>query len=166
MYSELYVDMPLVEAEQMQFDEDYQTYLSLEDIQRIDKLPPLISTAMPFLHSRQEVECHRLLNKYYRSLDDDHYRDKDARDPTLNIGPPHPLILHTLRSRPPPPSSFTPFILSTPYPPHPLCLISISPPTHPHLPTHHTHPSSPTTPTTPNHPPTTPNHPRRIQNAT
>ena len=97
--------MPLVEVEQMQFDEDYQTDLSLEDIQRIDKLPPMISTAMPFLHSRQEVECHRLLNKYYRSLDDDHYRDLDARSPTLNIGQILTCSLPSLLSIPSSPSS-------------------------------------------------------------
>ena len=63
----------------MEVDVDYHSDLTLADLQRIDRLPVLISLALPFLHSKKEVEAHRLLNKYKRGLDDDTLREKDQR---------------------------------------------------------------------------------------
>ena len=52
---ELYTDVPLMEAEQMQFDEDYHTDLNADDLARIERQDPCISVALPFLRSREEV---------------------------------------------------------------------------------------------------------------
>ena len=43
MHPEAYLSVSLVEAEQMQFDDDYQCDLPLSDLQRIEKLPPQVS---------------------------------------------------------------------------------------------------------------------------
>jgi len=83
MHPELFENVPLMEAEQMRFDEDYQTDLSAEDLARIDNLPHNVALALPYLPTRVEVEAHRLLNKYTRGLDDDTFRDADARTPVL-----------------------------------------------------------------------------------
>ena len=83
MRPEEYENVPLVEAEQMHFDEDYHTTLNADDLRRINMLPPYISMALPFLLSRVEVEAHRLLNKYTRGMDDDSFREQDARTPVI-----------------------------------------------------------------------------------
>jgi hypothetical protein len=45
MHPEAYLGVSLVEAEQMQFDDDYQCDLPLSDLQRIEKLPPQVGKA-------------------------------------------------------------------------------------------------------------------------
>ncbi|CAM9235500.1 unnamed protein product, partial [Ectocarpus fasciculatus] len=77
LHPEEYLDINVTEAEEMQFDPDYQCDLKKSDLERIEKLPELIALAMPFLHSRTEVSIHRLINIYYRDRDDEYYKMKD-----------------------------------------------------------------------------------------
>lgn len=77
LHPEEYLDINITEAEEMQFDPDYQCNLKRSDINRIEKLPELIALAMPFLHSKVEVAVHRLINMYYRDRDDSYYEMKD-----------------------------------------------------------------------------------------
>ena len=79
-----YTKISFLELEQIQVDENYHFDFSLEVIERIDKLPPLISLALPFLRTLDEVEIHRLLNKYKRGLSDSFYQDRDSE--TSNLG--------------------------------------------------------------------------------
>ena len=67
------------EIDQMRFDKDYHTDLSRSDIERIFRLPMLVSLAMPFLFTAAEVEAHRLFNKYWRDQDEDFFIRKDAK---------------------------------------------------------------------------------------
>ena len=76
---EAYSHLTLSEIEQMRLDKDYHTDLSLTDMERIMKLPALITLALPFLFSQEEVEAHRLINKYWRSQDDTYFSEKDAK---------------------------------------------------------------------------------------
>ena len=79
-----YNKISYLELEQIQADENYHFDFSLEVIERIDKLPSLISLALPFLRTLDEVEIHRLLNKYNRGLHDSFYRRRDSE--TTNLG--------------------------------------------------------------------------------
>ena len=76
---EAYSHLSLSEIEQMRLDKDYHTDLSLTDLERIMKLPALITLALPFLFSKDEVEAHRLINKYWRSQDEAYFSEKDAK---------------------------------------------------------------------------------------
>lgn len=77
LHPEEYLEINVTEAEEMQFDPDYQCELKKSDLERIEKLPELIALAMPFLHSKSEVSVHRLMNIYYRDKDDAYYEKKD-----------------------------------------------------------------------------------------
>lgn len=77
IYPEEYIHLSSVEAEQMQFDADYQSTLSKSDIERILKLPEAVNLALPFLHTAEEVNAHRILNKFIRNLDDNHFSNRD-----------------------------------------------------------------------------------------
>ena len=74
---EAYLHVSMVEAEQMRFDEDYQCELSKADIQRIQSLPQKINLALPFLHTHEEIEAHRLLNSFVRDYDDKYFKTMD-----------------------------------------------------------------------------------------
>ena len=76
---EAYSHLTLSEIEQMRLDKDYHSDLSLTDLERIMKLPALVTLALPFLFSQDEVEAHRLINKYWRSQDDAYFSEKDAK---------------------------------------------------------------------------------------
>jgi hypothetical protein len=77
MHPEAYADVSLIEAERMQFDEDYQCSLAKVDLDRIYKLSEEVNLALPFLQTPLEVEAHRLLNTYCRGKDEAFYRDRD-----------------------------------------------------------------------------------------
>lgn len=51
-------------SDQLDFDPDYQTIFSVQDLERITSLPEHINLALPFLNSSEEIEVHRLFNKY------------------------------------------------------------------------------------------------------
>ena len=72
-----YTSLSLLELKQMQFDEDYQCEYTKYDLNRIDKLPPQISLALPFLPTKEEVEVHRIMNKYRRDLDESDFKKID-----------------------------------------------------------------------------------------
>lgn len=72
-----YSNLTPAEIEIMKNDILYRSDLTVADLERIDKLPPLISIALPFLLTSQEIEAHRLLNKYKRDLDDEVFLKKD-----------------------------------------------------------------------------------------
>ena len=76
---EKYLHLSITEAEEMQYDQDYQCELTKPDLERILKLPVQINLAMPFLHTETEIRTHRLFNMYYRDvcIDDDYFRKKD-----------------------------------------------------------------------------------------
>ena len=74
---EAYTSLSLLELKQMQFDEDYQCEYTKYDLNRIDKLPPQISLALPFLQTKEEVEVHRIMNKYRRDLDESDFKKID-----------------------------------------------------------------------------------------
>lgn len=76
---EKYLHLSITEAEEMQYDQDYQCELTKPDLERIQKLPVQINLAMPFLHTETEIRTHRLFNLYYRDvcIDDDYFRKKD-----------------------------------------------------------------------------------------
>jgi hypothetical protein len=77
LYPNEYLALTSVEIEQMSFDEDYQCHLSKSDLQRILKLPEAINLALPFLHTVEEVNCHRLIMKYYKNRDENFYKNLD-----------------------------------------------------------------------------------------
>lgn len=77
MHPEAYMHISIVEAEQMQFDEDYQCGLSKSDLEKIVKLPEQISLALPFLHTIQEVNAHRLLNTFLRGKNENYFKNRD-----------------------------------------------------------------------------------------
>ena len=72
-----YEHVTIVEAEQMQFDEDYQWELSAETIERIDKLSPYVNLALPFLRTGKELEAHMILNMFKRNVGDDVLEERD-----------------------------------------------------------------------------------------
>lgn len=72
-----YEHVTIVEAEQMQFDEDYQWELTAEGIERIDKLSPYVNLALPFLRSGKELEAHMILNMFKRNIGDDVLEERD-----------------------------------------------------------------------------------------
>ena len=69
VHQEAYLHVSMVEAEQMRFDEDYNCELTKQDIDRIHQLPEQINLAMPFIHTFEELEAHRLINLFERGLD-------------------------------------------------------------------------------------------------
>jgi hypothetical protein len=72
-----YLHLSPMEAEQMQFDDDYQCALSKPDLDRIFKLPEQINLALPFLLTAEEINAHRLMNKFYRNKDELYFKNKD-----------------------------------------------------------------------------------------
>jgi hypothetical protein len=64
----VYSNISIVEAEQMQFDEDYQCELTKDHLIRIERLPPEICLALPFLTNPYEINVHRLINLFKRGL--------------------------------------------------------------------------------------------------
>ena len=77
MNPEAYLHLSVAEAEQMQFDSDYLCPLSKVDIERIMKLPEQVNLALPFLSTADEINVHKLVNKFYREVDDNSLREKD-----------------------------------------------------------------------------------------
>jgi hypothetical protein len=77
MNPDQYLHLSPIEAEQMSFDDDYQCHLSKTDLERIMKLPEAVNLALPFLHTIEEVNAHRLINMFYRQRDDNHFRNMD-----------------------------------------------------------------------------------------
>lgn len=77
MHPEDYIHISILEAEQMQFDEDYQSDLTKSDLERIEKLPELVNLALPFLHTEKEISAHRLFNQFKRGHDESYYRLQD-----------------------------------------------------------------------------------------
>lgn len=77
LHPEAYLHITIVEAEQMQFDEDYQCELSKSDLERIIKLPDQVSLALPFLHTQTEIAAHRLLTTFLKGKDEQYFKDKD-----------------------------------------------------------------------------------------
>jgi hypothetical protein len=71
MHPSCYSHLTPIEVHMMMIDKDYHSDLTASDLKRIESLPPAISLALPFLHSLLEVEAHRLLNIFLRSLVDD-----------------------------------------------------------------------------------------------
>ena len=85
MNPQAYDSTSLLEMQpQMTSYADTPCTLSSHDLGRIDKLPSQVSLALPFLHTKEEMEAHRLLNKYYRNSCDEGYEKEDAR--TFNHG--------------------------------------------------------------------------------
>jgi hypothetical protein len=74
-----YAHLSVTEAEEMQFDPDYQCELTKLTIEKIKFLPEQISLAAPFLHGEKEFEVHRLLNKFLKGNDDAYYKHVDFR---------------------------------------------------------------------------------------
>ena len=87
------------EIEQMRFDKDYHTDLSRSDIERIFRLPALISLAMPFLFTAAEVEAHRLFNKYWRDQEEDYFIRKDAKSVAPRTKPVSKSIISNIGNR-------------------------------------------------------------------
>ena len=81
LYPDAYFHLTIAEAEQMQFDSDYSCPLSKPDIERIMKLPEQVNLALPFLSTDDEINVHKLVNKYYRGIDDNTLREKDFYGP-------------------------------------------------------------------------------------
>ena len=81
LYPEAYLHLSVAEAEQMQFDSDYSCPLSKVDIERIMKLPEQVNLALPFLSTADEINVHKLVNKFYRGIDDNSLREKDFYGP-------------------------------------------------------------------------------------
>lgn len=77
MNPELYQHLTDIDREQMRFDKNYHSELSKSDLERILKLPSQISLVLPFLHSFEEIEAHRILNFFYRQLTDKVFQEKD-----------------------------------------------------------------------------------------
>lgn len=77
MNPDQYLHLSTIEAEQMAFDEDYQCHLSRPDLERIMKLPEAINLALPFLHTAEEINAHRLVNMFYRQRDDTYFQHLD-----------------------------------------------------------------------------------------
>lgn len=77
MNPSVYENVSIIEAEQMQFDDDYQWHLDKANFERLQKLSADINLALPFLHNREEIDAHRLLNLYYRGIDDHVLLEKD-----------------------------------------------------------------------------------------
>jgi hypothetical protein len=77
MNPEAYLHVSMVEAEQMRFDEDYNCELSKADVERIYKLPENVNLALPFIHTFEELEAHRLINLYERGLDNGVFKLRD-----------------------------------------------------------------------------------------
>ena len=79
MNPEAYDSVSLLEMQpHMTSYTDRPCTLSSLDLGRIDKLPSQVSLALPFLHTKEELEAHRLLNKYYRDTCDENYEKEDA----------------------------------------------------------------------------------------
>ena len=74
---EAYLHVTVVEAEQMQFDDDYHCFFSKSDLTRIMNLPNQINLALPFLNTADEIDAHRLINKFLRGLDENVLKNKD-----------------------------------------------------------------------------------------
>ncbi|RYH22833.1 hypothetical protein EON65_18680 [archaeon] len=74
---EQYIHLSNIEIEQMQFDMDYHSTLAKSDIERLLKLPEQVNLALPFLHTPEEINAHRLLNKFMRNFDDSYFRNSD-----------------------------------------------------------------------------------------
>lgn len=77
LHPEEYIHLSTVEIEQMQFDSDYHCTLGKSDIERILKLPEAINLALPFLHTPEEINAHRLLNKFLRNMDEAFFVNRD-----------------------------------------------------------------------------------------
>jgi multidrug efflux pump subunit AcrA (membrane-fusion protein) len=77
MNPELYQHLTDIDREQMRFDKNYHTELSKADLDRIMKLPTQISLVLPFLHSQEEIDAHRILNYFHRQLTDKIFQEKD-----------------------------------------------------------------------------------------
>ena len=72
-----YRDVESAEIDTMRWDDDYHCNLSRSDLERIKKLPEQINLALPFLHNLVEVDIHRLMNKYYKNVDDTIMKQRD-----------------------------------------------------------------------------------------
>eukprot|EP00981_Chlorochromonas_danica_P003055 scaffold607_cov160-Ochromonas_danica.AAC.28 len=77
LHPEEYIHLSAVEIEQMQFDSDYHCTLGKSDIERILKLPEAVNLALPFLHTPEEINAHRLLNKFLRNMDEAFFVNRD-----------------------------------------------------------------------------------------
>lgn len=77
MHPQCYSHLTPIEVHMMMVDKDYHSDLTNTDLKRIQGLPSAISLALPFLHSLLEVEAHRLLNKFLRSLGDEELKTMD-----------------------------------------------------------------------------------------
>lgn len=77
LHPDAYKHVSIVEAEQMQFDDDYQCELTAENIRRIANMSPEVSLALPFLRSKVELNCHRLINIFHRDITDASKVDTD-----------------------------------------------------------------------------------------
>jgi hypothetical protein len=77
-----YEHLSSTEIEEMHYDVNYQCTLSLPDLERIEKLPDQVALALPFLYTSEEIQIHRLMNKYLRGKDDDYFRNRDRNNYT------------------------------------------------------------------------------------
>jgi hypothetical protein len=84
-----YLELDYSEVEEMRWDDDYHCLLSKSDLERIRKLPENITLALPFLHTQDEVEVHKIMNWFFRSLDEKYFRkrdfDSEAKAPEKNL---------------------------------------------------------------------------------
>eukprot|EP01041_Mallomonas_annulata_P002218 gene2218-4307_t len=76
---DLYTHLTSSQMEEMHFDVNYHCNLSNADIQRIEQLPEQVALALPFLYTKEEIDIHRLINKFLRYKDDEYFRKKDAK---------------------------------------------------------------------------------------
>lgn len=77
LHVEHYIDITTREAEEMQLDELYSSDLSRGDLDRILRLPEKVSLALPFLHTKAEIEAHRLINRFYRDRTEEFFERLD-----------------------------------------------------------------------------------------
>lgn len=77
MRPEAYAHLSIIEAEEMQFDPDYQCELSKSELDRLANLPEQVTLCFPFLHSSAHMEAHRVLNKVLKGYDEEFFINRD-----------------------------------------------------------------------------------------
>jgi hypothetical protein len=72
-----YSHLSVAEIEEMHFDPDYNCELTKSDLETIAKLPDQINLALPFLHTSDEIEAHRIINIFCKDLNESVFVEKD-----------------------------------------------------------------------------------------
>lgn len=77
LYPDEYSSLSATQLEEMKFDPSYQCLLEQPALERIKKLPGKLALAMPFLSTQDEINAHRLINKFYREKGEDYFKKAD-----------------------------------------------------------------------------------------